>query len=157
MTIEQFVTQLCQHCGLNDQDFQVTVNQDEDRLRVNLEVADDYRSIFIGTRGETLDALELVLRLVFQREYADQKIIFDIGDYRDQKEQRLQEKALAVAERVLESGDSYSFGYLNSYERFLIHHAVGSDPRFAELETISEDTDGGRVLIMQLKEVSAEV
>lgn len=151
MTIEQFVTQLCQHCGLTEQDFQVTVNQDDERIRINLEVAEDYRSIFIGTRGETLDALELVTRLVFQREFPDHKIIFDIGDYRDQKEQRLQEKALSVAERVLETGRSYSFGYLNSYERFLIHHAVGSDPRFAELETVSEDTEHGRVLIMQLK------
>ncbi len=151
MTIEQYVQQLCSHCGLTEEDFSVTTVQDGERLRVSLELSEEYKSIFIGTRGETLDAIELVLRLVFQEEFAQQKIVFDIGDYRQQKEQRLQEKALSVAEKVLESGRSYSFGYLNSYERYLIHHAVSQDMRFNDLETISEDTDRGRVLVMRIK------
>lgn len=151
MPVEQFITQLCSHCGLTEQDFQISVVQDEERLRVSLDLAEDYKSIFIGSRGETLDAIELVLRMIFQQEYPDHKIVFDIGGYREQREQRLQEKAVSIAQRVLETGRNYSFGRLNSYERYLIHKAVSQVPELSEVETISEDTQDGRVLIMRVK------
>ncbi len=151
MSVEQFITQLCHHCGLTEQDFQVSIAQDEDHLRVNLELADDFKSIFIGSRGETLDAIELIIRMAFQQEYPDHKIVFDIGGYREQREQRMQEKAVAIAQRVLETGRDYSFGRLNSYERYLIHKAVSQDPQLAEVETVSEDTPDGRILVIRVK------
>ena len=151
MSVEQFITQLCQHCGLSEQDFQISITQDEERLRINLEVADDFKSIFIGSRGETLDAIELVVRMIFQQQYPDHKIVFDIGGYREQREQRLQEKAVAIAQRVLETGRDYSFGRLNSYERYLIHKAVSQDPQLSGVETISEDTLDGRILVVRVK------
>lgn len=151
MSTEQFIAQLCQHCGLTEQDYQVSITQEEDRVTINLEVADDFKSIFIGSRGETLDAIELVVRMVFQHEYPDKKIMFDIGGYREQREARLQEKAIAIANRVLETGRDYSFGRLNSYERYLIHKAVSQDPQLADVETISEDTPEGRVLVIRVK------
>lgn len=152
MNIPEYLQKLCQLCGVNPDDAVVDVQDEDNRIKVTLQVPEADLSLFIGSKGETLDAIETLLRMAFQAENPDKKLMFDIGGYKAQREEKLQAKALQVAEQVLESGRSYRFGYLNSYERYLIHSVISADERFANtLETISEDTEYGRVLVLKPK------
>jgi predicted RNA-binding protein Jag len=56
-----------------------------------------------------------------------------------------------VAQEVLETGREYVFSDLNSYERFLVHTAIGETSDLQGVETISEDDTYGRVLIVRQK------
>jgi|GEM_PF-521224 len=151
MNIPEYLQKLCQLCGSNPEDVSVELTEEADRIKVALHLPEADLSMFIGAKGETLDAIESLVRMVFQAEYPEKKLVFDIGGYKAQREEKLQFKAVQVAEQVLESGKSYRFGYLNSFERYLVHSAIGADERFVDLETISEDTEFGRVLILRPK------
>ncbi|HCC84554.1 MAG TPA: hypothetical protein DEP87_02635 [Candidatus Pacebacteria bacterium] len=152
MTVSEYLQKLVALCGVEPDLVGVEIQEDDTRVRAVLQVPESDLSLFIGSKGETLDAIETLLRMTFQTDFAEKKLVFDVGDYKAQREERLQAKALQIAEQVLESGRSYRFGYLNSYERFLVHSVIGADLRFAELlETESEDTEYGRVLILKLK------
>jgi spoIIIJ-associated protein len=152
MNIPEYLQKLCQLCGSNPEDVKVDLTEEENRIKVILQLPETDLSMFIGAKGETLDAIESLLRMVFQAEYPEKKLVFDIGGYKAQREEKLQAKAIQIAEQVLGTGKSYRFGYLNSYERYLVHSAIGADERFAGLETVSEDTEFGRVLILRPKD-----
>jgi spoIIIJ-associated protein len=156
MNIPEYLQKLCQLCGSNPEDIKVDLVEEENRIKITLQLPESDLSMFIGAKGETLDAIESLVRMVFQAEYPEKKLVFDIAGYKAQREEKLQAKALQVAEQVLNSGKSYRFGYLNSYERYLVHSAIGADERFAGLETVSEDTEYGRVLILRPKQDSLE-
>jgi spoIIIJ-associated protein len=109
----------------------------------------------IGNRGETLEAIELLTKLSFKDEYPDKLIVLDINQYKIRQEERLKEKALSLAQRVLETGMPCEFRYLNSYERHLVHEVIAENPDFKDLQSHSEDRDLGRVLIVDLKNNSS--
>ena len=151
MTIQEYLQKLTELCGVEVDATKVELVEDGDRLRIILELPETDTNLFIGSHGETLDSIELITRMAFQESYPDKKIVLDIGNYRKQREERLQEKALSIAASVLETGREYSFGLLNSYERYLVHTAIASTAEFADLETVSEDTEAGRVLFLRVK------
>lgn len=151
MTINQYLAQLCQLTGLEEDSFKIDQVEESDRLRIKLTLPDSEASLFIGSRGETLEAIELMLRLAFQDELADQRIIFDINDYQQQKEERLKEKAIRIGQRIQETGHDYVFSFLNSYERYLIHSTISENPELEDIETVSEGEGEDRVLRMRLK------
>jgi predicted RNA-binding protein Jag len=119
MNIPEYLQKLCQLCGSNPEDIKVELTEEENRIKIVLQLPEADLSMYIGAKGETLDAIESLVRMVFQAEYPEKKLVFDIGGYNAQREEKLQAKAVQVAEQVLSSGKSYRFGYLNSYERYL--------------------------------------
>ncbi len=152
MTIEEYLTKVCTYLGLEAAQFELKVDQLEDRIEIALNVDEDLASAFIGSQGETLYALEYLTRLTFKDEHPEKSIILDVNDYRAQKEESLIHKAKRLAQEVLEQGHPMSLNYLNSYERYLVHQAIGEDPEFSELETFSQDGESGRELIIGFKE-----
>lgn len=127
-------------------------SKDGEKVYLNVVLPEDKAKHFIGAKGETLDALEILVRLSHLDEIEDgERLIIDINGYRKEREVRLQEKALSIAEKVRESGREYVFNDLNSYERFLIHSAIGENEDFSDIETFSEDDTFGRVLVIRKK------
>ncbi|MFH2118369.1 MAG: R3H domain-containing nucleic acid-binding protein [Candidatus Paceibacterota bacterium] len=127
------------------------VKQDE-KIYLNILISDDQAKHFIGTRGETLDALELLTRLAHLDELSEgEKLIIDINGYRKEKEEKLRERAIRAAQTVIETGREYIFSDLNSYERYLVHSSIGENQELGQVETFSEDDAYGRVLIIKLK------
>ena len=152
MTITEYLNKLYTYLGGSQEDLSLQIEEKPERIEVSLELPEEEVSLFIGSHGETLEAFETLLRSVFRDEYEDKKIIVDINGYIARKEQKLKENALEIAYQVLDTGRPYVYGYLNSYERYLIHSAIAEDPELEELETFSEDEESGRVLVIQLKE-----
>ena len=68
MTIDSFLTQLSEHCGVPADDITVTVEEDGEYLRVVATVPQDESGIFIGYHGETLDSLQRIVRIILSIE-----------------------------------------------------------------------------------------
>ena len=152
MKIQEYLEKLIKHLGV-EEEFEILLEETDVRLNIAITVPTSDVALLIGNRGETLEALELLTKLSFKDEYKDKRIMLDVNEYRSASENRLKEKALLLANKVLETKQPQEIYGLNSYERYLIHTALAEDAAFKDLESLSEDQDEERVLIIKLKEV----
>ena len=138
--------------GIEENEVSFEENKQEEKTYLNVVLPDLQAKHFIGARGETLESLETLVRLAHLEDLEEgEKLTIDINGYRKEREEKLRERALRVAQQVLESGQEYVFSDLNSYERYLVHTAIGEVPDLQGVETISEDDTYGRVLIVRQK------
>lgn len=104
-------------------DGSVTVTEQEMGYRATIETEESAR--LIGRNGETLDALQTIIRLLsHQLGLAELRLSVDINGYRAQKEDDLVQFVRGVAERVRESGQPETLRQMSSYERRLAHQAA---------------------------------
>jgi spoIIIJ-associated protein len=158
MTIDAFLTQLCEHCGIGAEQIEVSLAEVEDRLEIQLTVPEEESGRFIGYHGEALQAIQRVVRLAFEQQYPDQKIILNVNDYRERRQAQLEEKVQTIAQQVLEDGRSYTFSnFIPSHERFIIHSALANVPDGEKLESFSQGDGMGRRLTIALKQTNETV
>lgn len=86
-------------------------------------------STLIGHRGETLDAIQYLSNLCLARksegdnkEYV--KVVIDIENYREKREQSLRALARRMAEKALKYQRNVLLEPMNPYERMIIHSEV---------------------------------
>lgn len=153
MTIDSFLSQLCEHCGVAADDIKVTVEESDEEVLVQLELPESESGLFIGYHGETLDSIQRVLRLSFQRDMEDKRIRLNINSYREQRQEKLEDMAVSIAEKVLESGEPHTLSYyLPAHERFLIHSTLSEHPDFADkVESVSSGQGRDRRITIQVK------
>ncbi len=152
MTIDSFVTQLSEHCGVAADEISVSQVEDGEYLRVAITVPEEDSGIFIGYHGETLDSIQRLVRIIFQEEYPEQKIMVNVNNYREQRQERLCEITESVAKRVLETGERYTFNsFFPAHERFMIHSCLANNEKYAELESVSDGVGKHRKLTIQFK------
>jgi spoIIIJ-associated protein len=153
MTIETFLTQLCEHCGLPADQLEIAVDETDEVVRVDISVPESESGLLIGYHGDTLDSIQRLARIVFQDKYEDKKLVLNINQYREQREEKLRQMAYAAAQRVLENGGVYTFhSYLPPHERFIVHSALGDDPAYEKLESVSRGAGKDRKLTIRLKQ-----
>ncbi len=156
MTIDSFITQLCEHCGVEGEELNVTLDTSDSEIKATLDVPEDDSGIFIGHHGEGIDAIQRIVRIIFQdRENPemDKKITVNINGYREKREDRLKDLTYAIGNKVLETKQPYTFNsYLPAHERYIIHSTLSEEAGFSELESVSEGTGKQRQLTIQIKE-----
>lgn len=150
MKIQEYLEKLIKHLGVEDE-FEIVLQETEDKLKISIIVSSDEAALLIGNYGETLDAIELLTKLSFKDSYKDKRIMLDINDYKGATEEKIKEKALNIARRVQESGKAEEIRGLNSYERYLIHSSILEQADLQDVESVSEDIDGERVLMIKPK------
>lgn len=151
MDIQTYLVHITQHCGLDEESSQVTVDETDDTVAIQLDVPADDVGLFIGNRGETLAALQRMIRIVFHEQFPEKHIVLNINDYRQERQKQLEERALEAAQYVVDSGRSYRFPFLSSYERFLVHSVISQHEQFSDLETFSEGEGRDRRLVVKVK------
>ena len=157
MQLASYLDHLCQHLGLEKSQFQVNIDASSDaQVVIQVDVPEDEIGLFIGYRGENLTALQRLLRVIFRDQFGDKSLMLNINQYRQERTKQLQEKAREIGLQVLSSGRPYRFPYLSSYERYLVHATISSDPELAGAESISEGEDQERRLIIRTKSDSSE-
>jgi spoIIIJ-associated protein len=83
-------------------------------------------ALMIGRFGETLDALQTIIRLLaYKLELGDVRITVDVNAYRRGREEELLTFVDEVATRVKETGVAETLRPMSSYERHLVHEVVG--------------------------------
>ncbi len=107
------------HAIVGDVPMQVEFH--ENRICVHLECGED-SGLLIGREGQTLAALQYVAsRIVSRGMNAAVRVQLDAGDYRTRQDEKLRELALALADRVRNTGKSFSTRPLSSYHRRIVH------------------------------------
>ncbi|HZJ75335.1 MAG TPA: RNA-binding cell elongation regulator Jag/EloR [Clostridia bacterium] len=131
--------------GMGFTDASVEAKQTEEEILLDISSKGDYGNI-IGRRGETLDALQYLVRLSVSRDLKEnRRITLNIGDYRDRREETLKNLAKRQTERVLKYGRNSVLDPMNPYERRIIHTTV-QEISGVESHSIGEG-DSRRVVI----------
>lgn len=116
-------------------------------VRVNV-VGKDV-GLLIGRKGETLNALQLLLGLMVNKEADDRvRVVVDVEDYRRRKEENLKNLALRISERVKRTRRSIVLRPMSSQERRIIHTALQGDP---QIITFSQGEEPNRKVVISLK------
>ena len=89
--------------------------------------------VLIGHRGETLDAMQYLTSLVANRRREGDffRVLLNTGDYREKREETLENVAERTVSQVKRSGRSQTLEPMNAYERRIIHTVVQNYEGFA--------------------------
>lgn len=144
---KEYLSKILESLGVNDAE--IAVEADAEDVRINITCEDDYGSV-IGRRGETLDAIQYLTRLVINRGSEEYKrVSINVGDYREKRENTLRSLARKNAAKVRKYGRNVVLEPMNPYERRIIHttvqeiegvtsHSVGSDDDRKVVITLEE-------------------
>lgn len=116
----EFLTLLCQKMGV---DAQITCSQNEFGLCFNAH--GDKINYLIGKRGETLNAIQELLSTVVKNVgFKNQKVFFDVENYKNRRELTLINLANRVANKVKKINKPVKLERMSAYERKIIHTAL---------------------------------
>lgn len=108
---------------------------------------DEGMGILIGRHGQTLEALQDLVRAAVQRRTEDRcRVMVDVEDYRKRRRAQLAAKARETANRVKRTGRQEQLEPMNAYERKIVHDAAGE---IAGVETASEGEDPERRVVVR--------
>jgi len=129
--VEDFIVGLFKTIGVN-----ITLRTLEEVDKLYVEIVSDSAGLIIGKRGKTLEALQLLVNVIANRDKKEwKKVVLDIENYRDKRENTLKELAFKVADKVKKTGKSQLLEPMNPFERRVIHMALRNDP---QVDTKSE-------------------
>ena len=113
------------------------------------EIEGDDAGLLIGRRGETLKALQFLVKyLVSQKLDANVNILVDVEGYQDRRYQSLMSMARRVAQRVTDSGRPITLEPMPPNERRIVHIALADHHR---VTTESTGSGSSRQVVVQLK------
>lgn len=123
------------------------VAKEDDTLNIKI-IAEDI-GIIIGRRGETLDALQYLLGIVVNK-YSSNfiRVILNVGDYREKREETLEKLAKRLADKVSRSRRSITLEPMNPYERRIIHATLQN---YKHVETYSIGDEPNRKVVIKYK------
>jgi spoIIIJ-associated protein len=102
----------------------ITEKSNDEEIAFELDCGDDY-GIIIGKRGETLDAIQYLARMVANKGNSSYKrVSINVGNYRAKREETLRILARKTATKAVRQGRNISLEPMNPYERRIIHTAV---------------------------------
>ncbi|MEX0705211.1 MAG: R3H domain-containing nucleic acid-binding protein, partial [Nitriliruptoraceae bacterium] len=97
----------------------------EDRAEV--EIAEMGTGALIGRRGQTLDAVQELVRCALQRRFERRtRVQVDAESYRARRLEKLMEKAGEAVDEALKTGDEVRLEPMDVFERKAIHRYVAS-------------------------------
>lgn len=95
-----------------------------------LNITGDDLGILIGRRGETLRALQYLLRLMVSHRVKHwTNLVVDVESYLARRRHALENLAHRVADQAIRSGRTQSLEPMPAYERRLVHIALRKHPR----------------------------
>lgn len=122
------------------------VRDDAGLINLNLSLDDQEAGILIGYHGETIASLQLLLGLMLYRLTGEwQRLVVNVGDYRQRRADYLTALAEETAAKVTETGEPLALYNLNPFERRIVHMALVDNPAVA---TESQGEGKNRFLVV---------
>ena len=110
----------------------------------------DNNNILIGRNGQTLIAIQTILRQIVHNEIGIYPyILLDVENYKEKKNSNLERTAKRIAKEVQKTKIDVSLDNMNSYERRIIHNALSN---FKNISTLSEGEEPNRHIVIRYKE-----
>lgn len=150
--IKDLLTSLLKHLQITPKN--LTITQDEESTyQLQLDLDDQDAGILIGYHGDTVAALQLIVALMLYKQTSSwSRLIVNIGDYRQKRQESLEKMAQDTAQRVKFSSEPIALFNLNPFERRLIHMFLADH---SDVITESEGEGRNRHLVVRPKEGSA--
>ena len=146
-TIKQLITDLLDHLDIKPQELTIAKDEtDSYQAQINLDEQDT--GILIGYHGDTIASLQLILGIMLYKQTGSwNRLIVNINDYRQKRQESLEKMAQDTAQKVKFSGEPIALFNLNPYERRIIHNYLNEYP---EVATESQGEDKNRHLVVKL-------
>ncbi len=134
--------------------FEVSFNFKRDGKFIIVDLIGDETGILIGKHGDTLDSIQHIVQLAFNKAVkGKEKIRIDTEGYREKREKTLVALAKSIASKVIKSKNKYELEPMKAYERKIIHSTLQSYPM---LTTYSVGVEPDRRLIVAFKHRNQE-
>lgn len=115
-------------------------SKEDEAIMVNVKT-DDEAGLLIGNRGLTLDSIQTILGMIYQKEIGEwQRILVNIADWREKEKERLIALAEQASQRARTTGEPQTLYNLNSSQRRTIHLFLSEDKN-VETESVGEGKD----------------
>ncbi|MBR3588346.1 MAG: KH domain-containing protein [Clostridia bacterium] len=142
---ENYIRNIFKGLGLDD--IHITTTKKTESISFSIECGDDYGCV-IGRRGETLDAIQYLVRLVVGKENEEfKRVSVNVGNYREKRATTLTDLAKRNADKVLKYGRNVVLEPMNPYERRIIHTAI---QQIENVESYSIGSDDSRRVVIKL-------
>jgi spoIIIJ-associated protein len=123
---------------------------EEGTAPIALDIAGEDLGILIGRRGQTLAALQYVVRLMVGRRIDNWvPIVIDVEGYKQRRASALETFAIEMAERVMSRGAPFTMEPMPPYERRIVHMALADHARVVT-ESIGQGE--ARKVVIRLKD-----
>lgn len=112
-----------------------------------VEVVEVDGGALIGRRGQTLDAIQELVRCSLQRQFQRRtRVRIDVEGYRARRLEKLEEKTLEAIDEVLDTGKSVRLEPMDVFERKAVHGIVAKNDG---VESHSQGREPGRRVIIE--------
>ena len=126
----------------------IRILDDEDQAEV--EIVDVGGGALIGRRGQTLEAIQELLRSAMQREFQQRsRVKVDVEGYRSRRLEKLLEKAQDAIEDALDSGEPQRLEPMDVFERKAVHRLVSDHDGVASR---SQGREPGRRVVIEVED-----
>ena len=154
--IKDVLSALLEHLGLPFT--QITIDaSDPVMLRVDIDSPEASR--LIGWHGETINALQHLLKAIIRSQKHLEKspfIVVDVDGYRRTQEDRVKNIAREKADFVRRKKTRVALQPMNPYLRRIVHLFIAADPEMQDLTTESIGEGEYRQIVLRLKEGSMD-
>lgn len=142
--MKQYLSELITNMGI-DVTFESKIREEQ----VTLKMYSNQNPILIGKNGQTLAALQKIVRqVVFKEIGIYPNVILDVENYKERKLKSIERLAKNVAREVIKTKVEVKLEDMNSYERRIVHNALTN---YKDIYTISEGEDPNRHIIIKPK------
>ncbi len=118
--------------------------------QINIKIYSDKNAILIGRNGQTLQAIQTILRQMVYNELGKYPyILLDVENYKEKKINNLEKTAKKIAKEVIKTKVEVKLDDMNSYERRIVHNALSE---FKNISTTSEGEEPHRHIVISYKE-----
>ena len=127
---------------------EVSYDKDNEAFSVNIDAGDE-TGLLIGKKGETLLGIQTILGFLLKQKTGEwNRILVNVGDYREKEESYLKDLAASTAQRAKETGEPQNLYNLKAWQRRIIHLVLSEDK---DIATESEGEGEERFLIIKPK------
>lgn len=115
--------------------------------QINVKMYSDNNSILIGKNGQTLKALQIIVKqVIYNKIKMYPYILLDVENYKDSQKYHLERLAKNVAKEVVRTKVPASLENMNSYERRIVHNVLTN---FKGITTMSEGEEPNRHIVIK--------
>lgn len=130
-----------------------TVELYETNKTIRMEIQSSESGLFIGKFGQTLDAIQHVVKKIMELKHDCKKhVVVDAEDYRLRREESLETKARKLAKKARQERRPVSIEPMNAMDRRVVHMALKGEPGI-ETKSVGEGASR-RVLIVPKRQSS---
>ena len=139
--VETFLTGLFEKMGV-----EAVMEITEDDGSINVALTGKYPGVFIGRRGETLNAIQhLTNHVVSRKSDGRVRVNLDAENYRQRRNETLESLAARTAGKVIKFRRNMTLDPMNAYERHVIHSALQD---YENITTFSVGSEPNRRIVV---------